>query len=123
MNTQRLSRATVIGTLLQLAMVIAGHFMPLVKSNFMYGGLAISALAGALTIARSTSWGGALTGGAIAGGVCAFLGIAVSCALGDVPAPVLLFGTVGSAVTGVVGALVVRALRPASREADRPSAG
>ena len=51
-------------------------------------------------------------GGAIAGGVCALIGIALSCALQDVPAPVLLFGTLGSAVAGMLGALAARAVLP-----------
>ncbi len=48
-------------------------------------------------------WGGAIGGGAVAGGVCAILGIAVSVALKDVPAQILLLGTAASLVTGLIG--------------------
>jgi hypothetical protein len=55
-----------------------------------------------------SGWGDVLLGGAIAGGLCAVIGIAVSYFLGDVPATVLIFGTVSSAVAGVVGGAIVR---------------
>jgi hypothetical protein len=121
MNSPRLARASLIGTLLQLAMVIAGHYLPLVKSNFMFGGLAISLLAGLVYAARGAEgWAGALSGGLVAGAVCALIGIAISCLLGDVPPVILLFGTLGSAVTGLLGAVLARLLAPA-RAASRPS--
>jgi hypothetical protein len=44
-----------------------------------------------------------LVGGLIAGAACAFIGILVSVLLGDVPASLLLLGTVSSAVTGAFG--------------------
>ena len=42
-------------------------------------------------------------GGLIAGGLCAFIGICVSYALGDVTAIILAMGTLSSAVTGAIG--------------------
>jgi hypothetical protein len=51
-----------------------------------------------------------LIGGAIAGGLCALIGIAASWALGDVPAQVLGFGTVASTVAGLAGAAIGRVL-------------
>ncbi len=51
-------------------------------------------------------WGGALGGGALAGGLCAIIGIAVSAALGDVPPMILVMGTAASAVTGLIGGAV-----------------
>ena len=113
MNTARLVRATLIGVAAQLLMVISGHYLAPVKAAFMWGGLGLSLLAGALYAARSGgSWGSALAGGAVAGGVCAFVGIAVSCALGDVEPQVMLFGTIGSAVAGAIGAVAGRTLAP-----------
>ena len=50
-------------------------------------------------------------GGLMAGGVCALLGILESFYLGDVPAWVIAFGTVSSAVTGAVGGLLGRLTR------------
>ncbi|HTT99895.1 MAG TPA: hypothetical protein VMF58_17730 [Rhizomicrobium sp.] len=102
-----LQRSTVVGTVLQLAMVIAGHFVPWVRDNvFMFGGMLISGVAG-LLYAREVAlgwWRGAL-GGAIAGGLCALIGIGVSVLLGDTPNFVLGLGTAISVVTGAVGGL------------------
>ena len=105
MNTRALVYATVIGLVLQLVMVIAGHYVPFIKNNvFAIGGMLISLAAGLIYARRAApGWGGALGGGLIAGGACALLGIAVSVALGDVPAEVLGFGTAGSAVAGLIG--------------------
>lgn len=105
MNTRALAYAIVIGLLLQLVMVIAGHYVPVIKNNvFAIGGMLISLVAGLIYARRAAGgWGGALGGGLIAGGVCALLGIAVSVMLGDVPAEVLGYGTAGSAVAGLIG--------------------
>lgn len=48
--------------------------------------------------------GSLLAGGALAGGTGAFVGILVSHLLGDVPASLLLLGTISSVVTGAIGA-------------------
>ncbi|MDZ4318273.1 MAG: hypothetical protein U1A07_05440 [Phenylobacterium sp.] len=110
MNFRILLVATGIGLALQLAMVLAGHYVPFIKNNlFAVGGIAISLVAGLLYGKMAAeAWGPTLIGGLVAGGVCAFLGIGVSVALKDVPAPVLAFGTVGSAVAGLVGGAIGR---------------
>ncbi len=113
MNRKALINATVIGTVLQLAMIVAGHFIPFVRDNvFMLGGLAISLVAG-LLYARAArgSWGDSLIGGLIAGGVCALIGIGASVAWGDTAQNILLLGTVSSAVTGLVGGAVGKVLK------------
>ena len=102
-----------VGLGLQLAMVIVGHFVPVVKnSGFAVGGMAISLLAG-LLYAKLTEagWGDSLAGGALSGGACALLGIAVSVVLKDVPPPVLGFGTAASAITGLAGSALGRLFR------------
>ncbi len=106
MDARALLIATGVGLAAQLAMVVAGHYVPFIRNNiFAIGGMLISLGAG-LAYARlaAGAWGPGLTGGLVAGGVCALLGIAVSVALRDTPATVLAFGTLGSAVAGVVGA-------------------
>jgi hypothetical protein len=113
-NFRQVQIATAIGTALQLAMVIAGHFVPAVAALFAIGGMAISAVAGALYGRHAAALGDGALGGAIAGGVCALIGIAVSCALGDVDAMVLVFGTLASAVTGLIGGIAGRFV-PAAR--------
>ncbi len=109
-DTNSLGTATLIGTILQLAMVIAGHFDPFVAAKvFMIGGMGISAFAGLLCGRGATLYGGALQVGAVAGGACALIGIAVSVSFGDTPSMILVFGTLGSAVAGALGGLVGRA--------------
>ncbi|MEO6525576.1 MAG: hypothetical protein ABIP93_03015, partial [Gemmatimonadaceae bacterium] len=100
--------ATLAGTVLQIAMVVAGHFSPAVAALFAVGGMGISLLAGMLyaRLARPATKGSAAIGGLIAGAACAFLGIFVSFLLGDVPASLLLLGTVSSTVTGAIGGVV-----------------
>lgn len=111
LDTKSLWTAIAIGTVLQLAMAIAGHFVPFVAEHvFMFGGMGISALAGLIYGRAASFYGAAALGGAIAGGVCAVVGIAVSVLLGDTAAMVLAFGTLSSAVTGALGGLAGRAL-------------
>ncbi|MGE5360380.1 MAG: hypothetical protein ACM3NQ_15295 [Bacteroidales bacterium] len=100
-----LLRAALIGTVLQLALVAAGHRIPAVSHAFAPAGMLISLVAGWL-YGRWTSMRNrrtAVTGGLVAGAVCAFLGILESVYLGDVPGAVLGFGTAMSAVTGAIG--------------------
>jgi hypothetical protein len=111
LDTRMLQTATLAGTVLQLAMVIAGHYVPYVALHFfMLGGMGISLLAGLLCGRGASGFGGAALGGAIAGGVCALIGIAVSVLLGDTETFVLAVGTLSSAVTGALGGLVGRLL-------------
>jgi hypothetical protein len=114
--------ATVGGTVLQLAMVFAGHSNASIAQMFAVGGMGISLLAGAAyaAVARSASSADAAIGGAIAGGVCALIGICVSYLLGDVSMSVLILGAASSAVTGAIGGWVCRTLW--SRRSDRASA-
>ena len=46
MNTSALVRATGIGLVLQIVMVVAGHFVPAIAGLFAVGGMGFSALAG-----------------------------------------------------------------------------
>jgi hypothetical protein len=105
MNTSALIKATLIGTLLQLAMVLTGHSNPSVAAMFAAGGMTISLLAGVAysVMARPATASSALLGGLLAGGLCAFIGIVVSYLLGDVTAMILVMGTASSAVTGAIG--------------------
>jgi hypothetical protein len=112
-NSKILQRAAIAGTLLQLAMVISGHFVLFIAQHvFMFGGMAISALAG-LLYARGAAAGygpGAL-GGAAAGAVCALIGIAISVLLHDTQPAILAIGTASSAMTGAIGGLIGQATR------------
>ena len=104
-----LFRATLIGTALQLAMVVLGHIEPKIAALFAVLGMFLSLVAGFLF----GRWSGGLKGGAAAGGlaagaVCALIGILESFYLGDVPGWVIAFGTASSAVTGAIGGFLGR---------------
>lgn len=115
---RELAKWTAVGTVFQIAMVVAGHYNDFVKNNvFALGGMTISLVIGALyarAAARSKS--GAALGGLVVGGVCALLGIAVSVLLRDVPAAVLGFGTAGSAVAGLIGGCLIYMLPRAKKQ-------
>lgn len=117
LSNTALLRATALGTLLQTAMVLAGHSVPAVAQLFAVLGMTLSLVAGvayalwARAGGQRTAGRWAAAGGAIAGGACGLIGIAISFALGDVPAPVLGFGTAASAVTGALGGVAGAVLR------------
>ena len=102
--------ATLVGTVLQTAMVVAGHSNKQIAGLFAVGGMGLSLLAGLIYVLRAPagSVGNALVGGMLAGAACAFIGILVSYMLKDVPASLLALGTVSSAVTGAIGGWVGR---------------
>jgi hypothetical protein len=106
--TSALRHAIIVGSALQLAMVVSGHWLAFVKMNlFAVGGMAISFVAGVLYARRArVARGASAVNGALAGGVCALIGIAVSYLLGDVPAAVLALGTLTSGVTGAIGGAI-----------------
>jgi len=118
-STRSIVTPTLIGTGLQLLMVVAGHFSPAVAQLFPVGGTVISGLAGVLAAlsSRPASLGSAAGRGAVAGGVCAFVGILVSHLLGDAPVEVLAFGTAFSAIAGAIGGLIGKVL--SARAAQR----
>jgi hypothetical protein len=113
MNRTALISAILLGTVLQLATVIAGHYVPVIRNDvFALGGMAISLIAGFYFGWRSGgSWGARLPGGAIAGGVCALIGIALSVLLKDTAPMILAIGTVSSAVTGLIGGAASKLVR------------
>ncbi len=95
----------VVATLLQVAMVVAGHYKKSVSNWFAVGGMGISLIAGLCyaSLARHASIGDSIIGATLAGAACALVGIAVSYFLRDVQAQLLLLGTLSSAVTGAIG--------------------
>jgi len=104
-DNRALQRAILVGTFLQLVAVLIAHFSRWIETHaFLFAGMMISATMGYL-YARDVSRGYArgACGGAIAGGVCAFTGIAVSVVLGDISGQMLLVRSLISVVTGAVG--------------------
>ncbi len=105
-NNNAMTRWLIVGTVLQLIMVISGHYNEFIAQNvFAIGGMTISLVVGAAyAISAGARRGAAAGGGAIVGGACALIGIAVSVFFGDVPPMILALGTLSSAVTGAIGA-------------------
>lgn len=113
--------ATLACLVAQVAMVEIGHAVPAWRDpGFAIGGMAISLLAGLwLGRAARAGWLATVGGGALAGGLGAFVGIALSAWHGDVPPSLLAMGTSASVVAGVIGAAAGRWLSGGAR----PSAG
>jgi hypothetical protein len=112
LKPRALAYATVIGTVLQVAMVTTGHSNKTIASFYALGGMGFSLIAGLLYtwMSHSASTSNAAIGGVVAGGVCAVLGILVAYLLGDVPASLLVLGTASSIVTGALGGWLGRFL-------------
>ena len=108
-----LVRATLIGTVLQLALVMTGHYDKSVARSFGLIGPLLSLVAGFLAGRWSAGLGkgGAAVSGLVAGAVCALLGILESFYLGDVPAWVVAVGPFSSGVTGAIGGFLGRITR------------
>ncbi|HTI67799.1 MAG TPA: hypothetical protein VL460_09685 [Caulobacteraceae bacterium] len=122
MDRKALQVAAVTGAVAQVLLVLAGHFVVFIADNlFALGGLAIAAAAGVI-YARRAAPGPILLGGAVAGGLGAAVGIALSALLGDVPWSLILLGGLAGAVAGAAGAGVRRALsqRRPGRASPKP---
>jgi hypothetical protein len=119
LNTRALFLATLLGTILQVAMVVLGHTNKSIANMFAVGGMGFSLIAGVAytMIAKGGPASSLAVGGLIAGALCALIGIFVSYLLGDVPVTLLLLGTVSSAVTGALGGWLGRFLAGAGQAA------
>ncbi|MEP6491069.1 MAG: hypothetical protein ABJF01_00235 [bacterium] len=108
LNSRALVLATILGTVLQVAMVVAGHSNKSIAGLFAVGGMGFSFVAGLLYAmwARGGSTSSLAVGGAVAGALCGLIGIFVSYMLGDVPMSLLALGTISSAVTGAIGGAI-----------------
>ena len=100
-----LLRAAIVGAVLQLALALAGHFIPWVAVHlFMFGRMMASATAGyyyGMVLGRGYTVGA--LGGAIAGGLCAAPVIEISVLLRDAEPAMLALGTGVCILTGAVG--------------------
>jgi hypothetical protein len=100
-----LGRATFVGIVLQVAMVVLGHFITWIQTNvFMLGGMFISGVAGLLySRDLNRGWATGALGGAIAGATCAMAGVAISVILKDSPQSLIPFVVFASMLAGAVG--------------------
>jgi hypothetical protein len=104
-DNRALQRAILVGTFLQIIAVLIAHFSHWIETNaYLFAGMMISATMGYLyaqDVARGYAKGA--YGGAIAGGICAFAGIAVTVVLGDLTGRMLIVRSLISVLTGAVG--------------------
>jgi hypothetical protein len=102
-----IQRAAGTGIILQLTLVVIGHYVGWVRDNaYEFGGMMIAGVAG-LLYARDFAKGyakGAL-GGAIVGGACGVIGLCAANILGDVPLIALAIGSVIVVLVGAIGGL------------------
>ena len=115
MGNTPLKRAGMLGTILQVALVVLGHFVPRLQplGLFPIGGSAIGAIAGFCYARWSVGpIGRAMGGGAVAGAVGGVLGAIVSYLLKDIPPSTIVVAGGSTLVTGLVGGLVGRLLSP-----------
>ena len=112
-NRPALAGATLIGTVLQLAMVVGGHFSAPVADLLLVTGAGIASVAGLLygVWAGRVSGGSVATAGALTGVASALLGFLAAYLLGDVPAAILGPAVVGTALAGLLGGLLGSSLR------------
>jgi hypothetical protein len=100
-------RAIIVGLVLQIVMYVTGHFSAWFAVRvFGFGGMMISATAGYLyAMEAATGYFSGATGGAIAGGLCGFVGIALSAGLGDTLTSYIATGTAIAVMVGAIGGL------------------
>jgi hypothetical protein len=102
-----LQRAILVGTLFQVVAVVIAHFSQWIETHaLLFSGMMISATMGYLyaqEVARGYVKGAC--GGAVAGGLCAIIGIAPSVLLGDMTLKMLGIRTLISILTGAVGGI------------------
>lgn len=103
-------RWTVIGSVLQVIMVLVGNRVAAIAGRFDILGTLIALTVG-LLFARHA--GGTLmsaaVGGALVAGVSSFVGVALAVALGHGGANVILIATLAGLVAGAIGGLIGRA--------------
>ena len=107
-----------LGIVLQLAMVVAGHF---VESVLMLSGILGTAIPFVLGLVygarRPRSYKEASWGGFVIGVVGAFIGVVLAVVMKDQGWVLLTFAPLSSGVTGVLGAVIGRAVFGGSADA------
>jgi hypothetical protein len=106
-DNSALQRAILVGTLLQIIFVLIAHFNLWIATHaLLFAGMMTAATVGYLyaqEVAKGYARGA--YGGAIAGGLCAFVGVALSALLGDMTGGMLLTRELISILTGAVGGI------------------
>ena len=101
-----MSTYIIVGIVLQVVMVVSGHYSEAVINLSAVLGVGIPLIVGAVFGAtRALSTKDAALGGFAIGIVGAFIGILLAIMMGDQEWILLSFGPISSAVTGVIGSL------------------
>ena len=105
-------KSAIVGIVLQVIMVVVGHYVPSVANLFPVAGTGIGGITGILNGLWSANapHPAAAGGGAVAGGAGGLLGTLLSTVLGDVPTSTIAVGTGSTAVAGAIGALIGKLL-------------
>ena len=103
-----MGRGTAIGTVLQVVMVVIGHYLPLEHQAWWFPaiGTLLGGVTGWLAGNGPVAMGARAGNGAVAGGVAGVLGSLVSTALGDAPLSNIAIAGGSTLVTGAIGAVL-----------------
>ena len=107
-----MGRGTTIGTALQVAMVVIGHYLPLEQQAWWFPaiGTLLGGVTGWIAAPGAAGTGAAAGNGALAGGVAGVLGSLVSTALGDSPVSNAVVAGGATVVSGAIGGALRRML-------------
>jgi hypothetical protein len=104
-DSRALQRATAIGAVLQLVLVLLAHFNAWIAApTWLFASMMVSATSGYLyaqDVAKGYELG--VYGGTIVGGVCAAPALVISVALGDLPPAAFVVRALVYLLTGAVG--------------------
>lgn len=106
-DSRLLGRALIVGTLLEIALMIASHFRPWLQIHYALFGIMMIAGTAALLYARDLARGyvmGAL-GGLVVGAACGIAAVATANVLGDQPEQFIPYGVMICALVGAIGGL------------------
>ena len=103
-----MGRGTTRGTVLQVAMVVVGHYLPLEQQAWWFPvvGTALGGVTGWLAGGGPGATGAKAGSGAVAGGLAGVLGSLVSTALGDAPLGNVAIAGGSTLVSGAIGAVL-----------------
>jgi hypothetical protein len=106
-DSRILGRALLVGVILEVVLMVASHFRPLLQVHYALFGIMMIAGTAALLYARDLARGyvmGAL-GGLVIGAACGVAAVATSNLLGDQPERFIPYGVMICALLGAIGGL------------------
>ncbi|MEY4707467.1 MAG: hypothetical protein RJB58_1190 [Pseudomonadota bacterium] len=106
-DSRILGRALMVGVVLEVALMLASHFRPLLQVHYALFGIMMIAGTAALLYARDLARGygmGAL-GGLVIGAACGVAAVGTANLLGDEPERFIPYGVMICALVGAIGGL------------------